>query len=333
MITFAQFILCALFTLPHFLSFSAGPRALFLSPRAIPLRSWLIYTAFFVTVNLLNNWAFAYKISVPLHIILRSAGPVASMIIGYMFNNRRYSRGQILSVAMLTAGVVAAALADAHAKGHAIEIGTPGGETPLMTTATGFTILALAMVLSAFQGIYADQLYATYGREHWKEALFYSHTLSLPLFLISYPQLSSQWRVVSSTPSLLSQLPATRTNPTSGLGSTSAALSFLAQAQEHQSIQSVLAQLPVQVAYLLMNALTQYLCIRGVHLLSAKSSSLTVTIVLNIRKLVSLLLSISLFGNHLASGVLVGAALVFVGGGLYGFEGARLRKASTRKAR
>ncbi|KAJ5808941.1 hypothetical protein N7474_010210 [Penicillium riverlandense] len=330
LITFAQFILCALFTLPHFLSFSAGPRALFLSPRAIPLRSWLIYTAFFVTVNLLNNWAFAYKISVPLHIILRSAGPVASMIIGYLFNNKRYSRGQILSVAMLTAGVVAAALADARAKGHAIEIGSPSGETPLMTTATGFTILALAMVLSAFQGIYADQLYATYGRDHWKEALFYSHTLSLPLFLTSYPQLSSQWRVVSSTPSLLSQVPA---NTNSGLGSTSSALSFLAQAQEYQSVQSVLAQLPVQVAYLLMNALTQYLCIRGVHLLSAKSSSLTVTIVLNIRKLVSLLLSIYLFGNHLASGVLVGAALVFVGGGLYGFEGARLRNASTRKAR
>jgi UDP-xylose/UDP-N-acetylglucosamine transporter B4 len=79
-----------------------------------------------------------------------------------------------------------------------------------------------------------------------------------------------------------------------------------------------------------MNALTQYLCIRGVHLLSAKSSSLTVTIFLNIRKLVSLLLSIYLFGNHLAGGVLVGAALVFVGGGLYGFEGARLRSATKK---
>lgn len=324
MITFAQFVLCALFTLPHFLSLSAGPRSLFLSPRAIPLRSWVIYTLFFATVNLLNNWAFAYKISVPLHIILRSGGPVASMIIGYIVNGRRYSRGQIVAVALLTAGVVAAALADAQVKGQSMaKDSETDTDTAMTTTAVGFVILALAMVLSAFQGIYADRLYATYGRDHWKEALFYSHALSLPLFFTSYPQLSSQWRVVSSSPSLLSTLSIHQNTSSAGLDT---ALSVLTRALQHDQVQSLLSRLPVQVAYLAMNALTQYVCIRGVHLLSAKSSSLTVTVVLNIRKLVSLLLSIYLFGNHLASGVLVGAVLVFLGGGLYGFEGARLRK-------
>ncbi|KAJ5086289.1 UAA transporter [Penicillium alfredii] len=333
LITFAQFVLCAAFTLPSFLSLSAGPRAFFLSPRVIPLRSWLVYTAFFVTVNVLNNWAFAYKISVPLHIILRSGGPVASMVVGYLFNNKRYSRGQVLAVAMLTLGVVAAALADAQAKGHSMA--SAGTGVAMTTTATGFIILALAMVLAAFQGIYADRLYATYGRDHWKEALFYSHTLSLPLFLTSCSQLSSQWQSVSETPSLLSKLPLGQPDQPELLSTSTSrsTLPLLALVQNHPSIQSALGRLPIQVAYLMMNALTQYLCIRGVHLLSAKSSSLTVTIVLNIRKLVSLLLSIYLFGNHLAWGVLVGAALVFVGGGLYGFEGARLRNFSTRKAR
>lgn len=330
MITFAQFILCAIFTLPHFLSLSAGPRALFMSPRVIPLRSWMVYTAYFVSVNLLNNWAFAYKISVPLHIILRSGGPVASMLVGYAYNGRRYSRGQILAVALLTAGVAAAALADAQAKGQSIEIGT-GSDVTLMTTATGFSILALAMILSAFQGIYADRLYGTYGRDHWKEALFYSHALSLPLFLTSYPQLLSQWRVVASTPSLLSTLSARNVSEVSSSIIDNNIFSAIAAAQKHQSVASVLDKIPIQVAYLIMNALTQYVCIRGVHLLSAKSSSLTVTVVLNIRKLVSLLLSIYLFGNDLASGVLVGAVLVTVGGGLYGFEGARLRKTSLKK--
>ena len=93
----------------------------------------------------------------------------------------------------------------------------------------------------------------------------------------------------------------------------------------------LVGRIPVQLGYLALNVLTQYVCIRGVHLLAARSSSLTVIIVLNVRKLVSLLLSIYLFGNHLAIGVLVGAALVFVGGGLYGFEGARLRKMSSAK--
>jgi UDP-xylose/UDP-N-acetylglucosamine transporter B4 len=290
----------------------------------------MIYTAYFASVNLLNNWAFAYKISVPLHIILRSGGPVASMIVGYAYNGRRYSRGQILAVALLTAGVAAAALADAQAKGQSIEIGTSSDVT-LMTTATGFSILALAMILSAFQGIYADRLYGTYGRDHWKEALFYSHTLSLPLFLTSYPQLLSQWRVVASTPSVLSTLSHGNSSQSSSSMLNHNLFSVMAAAQKHKSIESVLDKIPIQLAYLLMNALTQYVCIRGVHLLSAKSSSLTVTVVLNIRKLVSLLLSIYLFGNDLASGVLVGAVLVTIGGGLYGFEGARLRKTSLKK--
>lgn len=250
------------------------------------------------------------------------------MVIGYFFNARRYSWGQIMAVVLLTMGVVGAALADADAKGHSMNI--ESDSSAMVTTITGFSILALAMILSAFQGIFADRLYEKYGRSHWKEALFYSHTLSLPLFLTTYPQLMSQWQTMVSSPPLISKFP----DIVSSRSSTSASsiVSSLATAI-HQGgpVQSIFAGAPTQVAYLLVNALTQFLCIRGVHLLSAKTSSLTVTIVLNIRKLVSLLLSIYLFGNHLAPGVLVGAALVFAGGGLYGFEGARLREKNVLK--
>ncbi|PTU23756.1 hypothetical protein P175DRAFT_0426728 [Aspergillus ochraceoroseus IBT 24754] len=352
LITFAQFILTALFMVPNFLSLSAGPRSFFISTRSIPLRSWFIYTAFFVTVNLLNNWAFAYKISVPLHIIVRSGGPVASMIVGRFHASKRYSHGQMLAVAMLTLGVVTSALADAQAKGQSISIGIAESTTTLSTTSTGFAMLALAMVLSAFQGIYADKLYETYGRSHWKEALFYSHILSLPLFLPTFPQLLGQWRILYSSPSLLSRVvPAVneagylhtiftsdgtiapeKPCVTSATTPILSGLSYLLVAfQESWFFQSIFARIPVQVFYLILNALTQYWCIRGVHLLSAKSSSLTVTIVLNIRKLVSLLLSIHIFGNALSHGVLIGAILVFVGGAMYGFEGARLRRITLKR--
>lgn len=76
-------------------------------------------------------------------------------------------------------------------------------------------------------------------------------------------------------------------------------------------------QVPSQFVYLVINVLTQYACIRGVNLLAAVSTALTVTIVLNIRKLVSLLLSICLFGNKLAPGTLIGAVVVFGAGALY----------------
>ncbi|KAL2840145.1 UAA transporter [Aspergillus pseudoustus] len=346
LITFAQFILTALFMLPNFLSLSAGFGSLFVNKRSIPLRSWFVYTGFFISVNLLNNWAFAYRISVPLHIILRSGGPVASMVVGYLYSGKRYSRGQILAVTLLTFGVVTSALADAQAKGQSIHIEIDKGST-IFRTVTGFAILALAMVLSAFQGIYADRLYETYGRNHWKEALFYSHMLSLPLFLPTFPQILGQWRALNSSSSLLNHTAALigRTELTSASVScgystsagklcepsfrgapAKAILPILKVMHEQKPLRPVLTGIPVQVFYLLLNALTQYWCIRGVHLLSAKSSSLTVTIVLNIRKLVSLLLSIRLFGNSLSHGVLAGAVLVFVGGAIYGLEGARLRR-------
>jgi UDP-xylose/UDP-N-acetylglucosamine transporter B4 len=50
-----------------------------------------------------------------------------------------------------------------------------------------------------------------------------------------------------------------------------------------------------------------------------------VTIILNIRKLVSLLLSIYIFGNLLSTGVLIGAGFVFLGGALYGVASARAK--------
>ncbi|KAK2803802.1 golgi uridine diphosphate-N- acetylglucosamine transporter [Onygenales sp. PD_10] len=348
LITFTQFVVTALLTLPNILSLSAGPRSLFIARRAIPLRSWMIYTAFFLTVNLLNNSAFAFEISVPLHIIIRSGGPVASMVIGHLYNSKRYTRTQVLAVLLLTIGVVGAALADANAKGKSLDIGlhTSGSEGPsLLTSLTGFTILGLAMILSAFQGVYADRLYETHGRNHWREALFYSHALSLPFFIPSYPKLLPQLKALFSsspllesisTPLLFSNASASAAAAASTAHITSArtllnsATALLHSLPTHPLLKPILAQTPIKIVYLVLNALTQYVCIRGVHLLSAKSSSLTVTIVLNIRKLVSLILSVYVFGNVLARGVLVGAAVVFLGGGIYGYEGARLRRKAVK---
>ncbi|KAF4270089.1 hypothetical protein KXV22_004899 [Aspergillus fumigatus] len=267
-------------------------------------------------------------------------GPVASLIVGYSFNGKKYSYGQILAVAVLTLGVVTAALADAQAKGEPLDIGHGGADLGITGTATGFAILASAMILSAFQGIYADRLYETYGRSHWKEALFYSHVLSIPLFLPTYPRLLDQWRAMLSSPPLQYRLletsisvgkdaelpsgPSTNSNAVCGPRLDLGILGYC-------FLPSFIAHIPLQVAYLFLNALTQYLCIRGVHLLSAQTSSLTVTVVLNVRKLVSLLLSIYLFGNQLSPGVVIGAICVFAGGGLYGLEGARLRKPINKK--
>lgn len=64
---------------------------------------------------MLNNWAFAYNISVPVHIILRSFGSVTTMIAGFV-RGKRYSLLQVLSVVLLTVGVLISAWADSQRK-------------------------------------------------------------------------------------------------------------------------------------------------------------------------------------------------------------------------
>ena len=56
-----------------------------------------------------------------------------------------------------------------------------------------------------------------------------------------------------------------------------------------------------------------------------------VSIALNVRKLVSLFVSIKLFGNVLPTGLKVGAAIVFASAGLWAWEEARLGR--ERRAR
>ena len=69
----------------------------------------------FFTVNMMNNWAFAFDISVPMHIILRSFGSVTTLTVGWLCG-KRYSKVQVGSVAALTLGVVVSAWADAVSK-------------------------------------------------------------------------------------------------------------------------------------------------------------------------------------------------------------------------
>lgn len=175
---------------------------------------------------------------------------------------------------------------------------------------TGLIILLVAQVLSAIMGLYTEETYRKYGPQ-WKENLFFSHLLSLPLFIPFMPSMWRQFNKLANSPPL--PLPVANLFGVETFGN-----------GLQQSIERV--YIPSQLFYLVMNVLTQYACIRGVNLLAAASSALTVTIVLNIRKLVSLLLSIWLFGNQLATGTLLGACIVFGAGGLYSLDSGKKTK-------
>jgi hypothetical protein len=148
-------------------------------------------------------------------------------------------------------------------------------------------------------GVYVQDVYAEHGK-HWDENLFYSHFLSLPMFFPLHSTLRSQYARLEESPQFI--LP-TSLSPYIPNG-----------------IQHILALMPRSVYMLFLNSITQLACITGVNLLGANSSAVTVTIVLNVRKLVSWILSIWLFGNKLSGMMIWGAVLVFGAGALYGWE-------------
>lgn len=71
--------------------------------------------------------------------------------------------------------------------------------------------------------------------------------------------------------------------------------------------------MPEQWIYLIGNILTQYICISGVYVLTTECSSLTVTLVVTLRKFISLLFSIVYFNNPFTIYHWIGTILVFVG--------------------
>lgn len=163
----------------------------------------------------------------------------------------------------------------------------------------GLMILLIAQLLSAYMGAYVEDIYRDHGKD-WQANLFYSHLLSIPMFAGFAPVLYGQFLRLHSSEAF--QVP-----PAIAMNLPPPLIKALASTSQH-------------VIYLTANAITQLLCITGVNILSANTSAVTVTIVLNIRKLVSFLLSIWIFGNQMGGLMKVGAAMVFGAGALYGYE-------------
>jgi UDP-xylose/UDP-N-acetylglucosamine transporter B4 len=174
-------------------------------------------------------------------------------------------------------------------------------------------LLSFALFLSGILGHQQDACFAKYGRSHWAEALFYLHALALPLFGFGAPRMASEMRAVSTI---------------EGGEGVQIKLSSTAIGRLIQSTPILDYKRPVRLQLalsipafylpLLLNAVTQLLCVAGVNRLTSRVTSLTVTLVLVVRKAVSLAISVAFFnkeGGKGRSGVLLwtGAALVLAG--------------------
>jgi drug/metabolite transporter (DMT)-like permease len=113
LLTFVQFFFVAV--VGYAAQFDKTRPPFFVKPNKVPISRWLVNIVLFFTINMLNNHAFSYDISVPVHIILRSGGSISTIAVGYLYG-KRYSRIQVTSVVLITTGIILAAWSDAQTK-------------------------------------------------------------------------------------------------------------------------------------------------------------------------------------------------------------------------
>jgi len=248
----------------------------------VPFTAWIILVVMYFLVSVSNNMALNFNIPMPLHMIFRAGSLMANMLLGILYLNKRYSLTKYMSVLMISLGIVTCTYMSAVAKQVTEE---PDEETKQedednkFWLLVGISLLTFALFMSARMGIYQEVIYSKHGK-HPKEALFYTHALPLPGFLLLAPDIVNHFNIALSS------------SPVNILG---------------------LISVPNMLLCLLGNVVTQYICISAVFVLTTECASLTVTLVVTLRKFLSLLFSIWYFQNPFTIGHWLGTALVFGG--------------------
>jgi solute carrier family 35 (UDP-xylose/UDP-N-acetylglucosamine transporter), member B4 len=272
LVTFSQFFFIAV----HGLIFTSK---FFTVKPVIAMRDYIKLVTMFFISNVCNNYAFNFNIPMPLHMIFRSGSLMANMVMGVIILKRSYDAWKYASVILITLGIIISTIASGADLHKANE-----GNTDLRSLgilfwlSIGILLLTVALFVSARMGIYQETLFKKYGK-HPHEALFYTHIIPLPGFIMLSGSIHQH---ITSVVQSRSQ-------------------SFLG------------IDVPVQVAYVIGNMLTQYMCISSVYVLTTECPSLTVTLVVTLRKFASLLFSILYFRHNFTFYHWTGALFVLIG--------------------
>ncbi|KAI9296813.1 UAA transporter [Neoconidiobolus thromboides FSU 785] len=289
LITFAQFLLVATEGLLNNMTLSSNgiPK---LKDRKIPLYIWCIMVVLFFSSSQINNIAFAYDIPMSLHIIFRSGSLITNMLMGVILLKKRYKLTQIFSILIVTAGIIITTLSSVNTKVKTLQKEV---NSTFSQQVIGIGILTLGLFLASLLGIVQEVTYKKYGK-HWREGLFYTHALSLPIFLLFSKDILTQWNSYLTSDNL----------PFNGT---------IANLLNQWNI----LHIPKLVFYLALNVGTQYFCVSGVQKLSSMSTALTLNLVLTMRKMISIVFSVLYFNQNVSFNFILGTILAFSGTLIY----------------
>jgi solute carrier family 35 (UDP-xylose/UDP-N-acetylglucosamine transporter), member B4 len=124
----------------------------------------------------LGNLALDLKLPLPLFFLIKCGNLVASMVVGSLFLKRNYSYDQVMSVILVTGGLV-----------HST-ITTHGGSMGDRDLASWSIFLGafsvfLALISTSFLGAVQETMFSKY-REHFDEITFVSTFLFIPLYFL-----------------------------------------------------------------------------------------------------------------------------------------------------
>lgn len=281
-VTACQYLLTSAISVVPLLDYSEGLwRRGFLQEPRLPRRKLAVVVLMYFAVSVLNNAAWKYDLSVPVHTMFRSSGTVVLLAVGYLFGGKLYSKGQVVSCIVMTTGILMV-VAQKHAGPATKDAETGKGIVGAHLYFWGVFMLFVSSIILAFMGLYTENMFRRHGR-HWKESLFYLHFYGLPLFLI-YSR-----TIRDGCVAIWSSLPTYTVVP---------GLSW---------------QILQQSLLLLVNAVTQMICVRGVNRLTSFASALTITVILSLRKFANLVISSIVFGNTFNWQSITGSILLVLG--------------------
>ena len=266
--TFCQFLFISLFLFATYSKFGSRPLA-------VPPVYHALMVAFFFISNVINNWAFKFNISLPLHMIFRSGALLANITLGVLLMGKRYSNYKYLSVIMVTIGVSIATIVSANM----IQTEQKGAEdTRFSVWLFGILMLIFALISSSMLGLVQERFVTKFGK-HPQEAMYMSHLLPLPSFILFIPELLANFSNFSRS----------------------------------QPINLYLFLFPKMWLLMLLNVVSSFLCILSIFSLTTEAPSLTVNLVISLRKFISLLFSVLYFQNPFTLYHWFSTFLVFTG--------------------
>ncbi|ESL11946.1 hypothetical protein TRSC58_00295 [Trypanosoma rangeli SC58] len=221
--TFAQYVVVTILALPLVIDFADSSRSRgWFSLRLRPMRIRMPHKIILATASWLmavgSNLVFGFYISVPLHATFRSSSLLLNMLAGHLFLGKRYTFPQVLCATAISGGLIALAIEKSQ-KVRSTEAGNARQALEEnMWWFLGLTVLACTTVLSTGLGIFQEYIYAVARRKEeevktsdmaptllsspppmWAEALFFSHFISIPLFLLQPQRLLKEFTSISQS--------------------------------------------------------------------------------------------------------------------------------------